>query len=157
MVQATVSLTRLNNFLNAEEIDTKAIGVDTNNKDHSIDAVNASFTWDQDTPIPTLSNITLELKKNSCVAIVGQVGSGKSSLLSAFIGDMNKVHGDVNVSGSIAYVPQVAWIQNAPLKYNVIFGQKLNQQVSVFFGKKIELFENILGLKNCHAFGFLKF
>ena len=60
---------------------------------------------------------------------IGQVGSGKSSLLSALIGDMVKKGGALSIDGAVAYVPQQAWIQNATLKYNVIFGKKPNSQV----------------------------
>ncbi len=81
LIQASVSLTRLNDFLNAEEIDKKAIGHETSSEDAAIESKNASFTWDASHHIPTLSNLNLHVKKSSSVAIVGQVGSGKSSLL----------------------------------------------------------------------------
>jgi len=55
----------------------------------------------------------------SLVAVVGNVGSGKSSLLSAMLGEMKTVSGHVNTIGKIAYVPQQAWMQNCSLK--VIF------------------------------------
>ena len=48
--------------------------------------------------------------------VVGSVGAGKSSLLSGFLGEMHKFNGNINVHGSVAYVPQQAWIQNATLK-----------------------------------------
>uniref|UniRef100_A0A8C7IGV6 Multidrug resistance-associated protein 1 n=1 Tax=Oncorhynchus kisutch TaxID=8019 RepID=A0A8C7IGV6_ONCKI len=60
----------------------------------------------------------------SLVAVVGHVGSGKSSLLSALLGEMEKLEGSVSVKGSVAYVPQQAWIQNATLKDNIVFGQE---------------------------------
>ncbi len=69
---------------------------------------NASFTWDTDLP-PSVSNISLKVKKGSFVAIVGRVGAGKSSLLSALTSDMEKIGGFVNVDGSCAYLPQQAW------------------------------------------------
>uniref|UniRef100_A0A8C1Z292 ABC-type glutathione-S-conjugate transporter n=1 Tax=Cyprinus carpio TaxID=7962 RepID=A0A8C1Z292_CYPCA len=62
------------------------------------------------------------LQRGSLVAVVGHVGSGKSSLLSAMLGEMEKKSGHVTVSGSVAYVPQQAWIQNATLKDNILFG-----------------------------------
>ena len=62
------------------------------------------------------------------MAVVGEVGSGKSSLLSALLGDMLKVEGTVNVCGSRAFVPQQAWIQNLTLKDNVLFGNTLNEE-----------------------------
>ena len=55
--------------------------------------------------------------------VVGRVGSGKSSLISAVLGEMHKLKGNVNVNGSMAYVPQQAWMQNATLKNNILFGK----------------------------------
>lgn len=52
-----------------------------------------------------------------------KVGSGKSSLVSAFLGEMTKVEGKVSVDGSVAYVAQTAWIINASLKDNVLMGR----------------------------------
>jgi ABC-type bacteriocin/lantibiotic exporter with double-glycine peptidase domain len=59
---------------------------------------------------------------------VGKVGSGKSSFLSALLGEMNKVSGLINTYGSISYVPQQAWIQNETVKNNIIFGNKLDEK-----------------------------
>ena len=56
-----------------------------------------TFQWTKD-DAPSLKNISLQIKKKKLVAIVGQVGSGKSSLLSAILGDMHKVKGSVNVN-----------------------------------------------------------
>jgi ABC-type bacteriocin/lantibiotic exporter with double-glycine peptidase domain len=68
----------------------------------------ASFAWSKDNVIPTLNNISLKIAKNKLIAIVGQVGSGKPSLLSALLGDIIKTEGKVNVNGSIAHFPQQA-------------------------------------------------
>ncbi|HEY6438058.1 MAG TPA: ABC transporter transmembrane domain-containing protein [Ignavibacteriaceae bacterium] len=78
--------------------------------------------------IPTLNNISLKIKRNKLIAIVGQVGSGKSSLLSALLGDMIKTEGKVNVNGSIAYVPQQAWILNTTLIENVLFMKPMDRK-----------------------------
>ncbi|KAI8804246.1 P-loop containing nucleoside triphosphate hydrolase protein [Cladochytrium replicatum] len=78
--------------------------------------------------VSTLRNIALEIPKGSLVAIVGAVGSGKSSLLNAMIGEMKKIHGYVIFSGSVGYAPQSAWIQNASLKNNVLFGLPYNRE-----------------------------
>jgi len=61
------------------------------------------------------------------VAVVGQVGSGKSSILSAILGDMEKIKGNVNVNGKVAYVPQQAWIQNETLRQNILFANDYNE------------------------------
>jgi ABC-type multidrug transport system fused ATPase/permease subunit len=73
LIQAQVSLTRLNGFLNAEEIDKKAIGHNTKDETNVLESDNASFTWDISQHIPTISNINLNIKKSSTVAVVGQV------------------------------------------------------------------------------------
>ena len=55
------------------------------------------FTWNLDQKEnPTLQNINLQIKKGQLVAIVGPVGSGKSSLISSFLGEMDKISGRVN-------------------------------------------------------------
>lgn len=65
----------------------------------------------------------MHAKKGSLVAVVGSVGSGKSSVVSAFLGEMERVTGVVKTNGTIAYVSQQAWIQNATLKDNILFGK----------------------------------
>jgi ATP-binding cassette subfamily C (CFTR/MRP) protein 1 len=64
-----------------------------------------------------LNNISLRVQRGSVVAIVGPVGSGKSSLVQGLIGEMTRVdtNGTVEFGGPIAYCSQVAWIQNASL------------------------------------------
>ena len=128
-----VSIRRVNEFLNVQEIDETAIGRNEN-REMPVVVDNASFKWDKDSPI-VLKNISIRVKRNKLVAIVGQVGSGKSSLLSALLGDLDKPKGTVNVSGSIAYVPQQAWIQNSTLRQNILFTNKYNEK---FYNKVIE-------------------
>uniref|UniRef100_A0A3P8NFW6 ATP-binding cassette sub-family C member 5 n=1 Tax=Astatotilapia calliptera TaxID=8154 RepID=A0A3P8NFW6_ASTCA len=74
----------------------------------------------------TLHQINLRIKKGSLVGICGGVGSGKSSLLSALLGQMTLLEGKVAVSGGFAYVSQQAWILNDSLKENILFGNKYN-------------------------------
>lgn len=63
---------------------------------------------------PTLSDINLNVPVGSLVAIVGSTGEGKTSLISAMLGELPAI-GDANVvvRGTVAYVPQVSWIFNA--------------------------------------------
>ncbi|KAG0213036.1 hypothetical protein BGX33_003167 [Mortierella sp. NVP41] len=76
---------------------------------------------------PTLVDINVEIARGQLTAIVGRVGQGKSSLLSAMIGDMYKRKGSVKVFGSVAYVSQQAWICNATLRDNIVFGKPFDQ------------------------------
>uniref|UniRef100_A0A8C9Z9C5 ATP-binding cassette sub-family C member 5 n=1 Tax=Sander lucioperca TaxID=283035 RepID=A0A8C9Z9C5_SANLU len=67
---------------------------------------------------------SLSIISGSLVGICGGVGSGKSSLLSALLGQMTLLEGNVAVSGGFAYVPQQAWILNESLKENILFGNE---------------------------------
>ncbi|KAJ6470798.1 P-loop containing nucleoside triphosphate hydrolase protein, partial [Mycena vitilis] len=76
-----------------------------------------------------LTNLRFDVPKGSFVAIVGKVGSGKVRLISfALIGEMRKTSGTVTFGGTIAYVPQTAWIRDATLRQNVIFGQEEDEE-----------------------------
>lgn len=57
---------------------------------------NGTFTWGEPTEAPILSNINLRISTGQLVAVVGTVGAGKSSLVSAFLGEMDKVSGRIN-------------------------------------------------------------
>ena len=62
------------------------------------------------------------MKKGELVAVVGDVGSGKSSLLAAIMGQMNQTKGTkMKIYGNISYVPQEAWLLNVLLKENIVF------------------------------------
>ena len=61
--------------------------------------------------------------KGCLVGVCGAVGSGKSSLLSAVLGQMILERGRVMVDGDFAYVSQQAWIINCTLRENILFGE----------------------------------
>uniref|UniRef100_H3AIJ4 ATP binding cassette subfamily C member 2 n=1 Tax=Latimeria chalumnae TaxID=7897 RepID=H3AIJ4_LATCH len=125
MVQTAVSLRRLEKFLGGGDLNSSAIHHDPN-ADSAISFSDASFSWDRNEG-PSVSDITLEIKPGKLIAVVGVVGSGKSSLVSAVLGEMEHLKGHVNVKGSVAYVPQQAWIQNTTLKENILFGSELDE------------------------------
>ncbi len=70
---------------------------------------------------PSLDNINLHVKHAQMVMVIGHVGCGKSSLAMAALGEMPIVSGKRSLKGSVAYVPQEAWIVNASVKDNVPF------------------------------------
>eukprot|EP00928_Gymnodinium_smaydae_P041463 TRINITY_DN2805_c0_g2_i1.p1 TRINITY_DN2805_c0_g2~~TRINITY_DN2805_c0_g2_i1.p1 ORF type:complete len:1130 (-),score=112.85 TRINITY_DN2805_c0_g2_i1:510-3863(-) len=87
-----------------------------------------SFSWAlQSAQLPTLRNITMELPRGELWAIVGEIGSGKSSILAAILGEIG-VTGDaqgglVSVLGaSRSYVAQEPMVMNATVRENVTFG-----------------------------------
>lgn len=75
-----------------------------------------------------LEGMDLHVGRNELVAVIGGVGSGKSSLLAALAGDMRKTGGEVILGADRAFCPQYAWIQNATVKQNILFGKELDKQ-----------------------------
>ncbi|PPS08136.1 hypothetical protein GOBAR_AA12505 [Gossypium barbadense] len=72
---------------------------------------------------PTLSNINLDIPVGSLVAVVGSTGEGKTSLISAMLGELPPIsEASVVIRGKVAYVPQVSWIFNATVRDNILFG-----------------------------------
>ena len=64
--------------------------------------------------------------QGSLVGVIGKVGSGKSSLLSAITAEMRKDHGDISVAcldKGFGLVAQEPWIQHATIKENIIHGK----------------------------------
>ncbi|XP_054155704.1 multidrug resistance-associated protein 1-like [Oppia nitens] len=142
-----VTFKRFNDFLNLDEHNNYVSNNnDSNDNNNMIDINGATLSWD--TPINddtistdikdhTLNQIDLHIREGMFVAIVGDVGSGKSSLLSAIIGDMELIDGSVNVRPGIqtAYVSQQAWIQNATIKQNIMFGKPFDEEL---YGRVID-------------------
>ncbi|XP_042161527.1 ATP-binding cassette sub-family C member 3 isoform X2 [Oncorhynchus tshawytscha] len=127
VVQASVSLKRIQDFLSHEELDPESVDRNNTATDSSVTVVNGKFTWAKQDP-PALHNINLMVPQGSLLAVVGHVGCGKSSLVSALLGEMEKLEGHISIRGSVAYVPQQAWIQNATLRDNILFGKAYNEQ-----------------------------
>ncbi|XP_071353063.1 ATP-binding cassette sub-family C member 5 isoform X2 [Trachinotus anak] len=74
--------------------------------------------------LSTLHCINLSVLQGKLLGVCGSVGSGKTSLMSAILGQMTVLEGSVAVKGRLAYVAQQAWILNATLRDNILFGQQ---------------------------------
>uniref|UniRef100_A0A4W4G6S1 ATP-binding cassette, sub-family C (CFTR/MRP), member 6a n=1 Tax=Electrophorus electricus TaxID=8005 RepID=A0A4W4G6S1_ELEEL len=110
-MQAIVSLRRLGKFLQQDELRPDCV-------------VREPYSPGECAVTMSHPPVNVEVPHGSVVAVVGHVGSGKSSLLSAMLGETEKRSGHVTVKGSVAYVPQQAWIQNTTLRENIVFGQE---------------------------------
>lgn len=149
MVDAKVALKRLQDFLMAEELQFEPV-VDPDSKE-AISIENGVFEWEDVTKNGPASNLStanllvnesttvldkvhsqlgplnISIPKGSLVAIVGPVGSGKSSLLNAIVGEMKYISGKVILGGSLGYSPQQSWIQNKNVKDNILFGRPFDE------------------------------
>jgi ATP-binding cassette subfamily C (CFTR/MRP) protein 4 len=95
-------------------------------------------------PPLTLSHISLKVRRGAFAAVVGPVGSGKSSLLMALLGELGPagavetaaapvlalapVPAPVRVEGRVAYVAQSPWIITASVRENVTFGLTFDEE-----------------------------
>ncbi|CAN1249285.1 ABC transporter C family member 2 [Linum perenne] len=122
VVTANVSIHRLEElFLSEERTLTKNPPLEPGVP--AISIKDGYFSWDSKAENPTLSNINLDIPTGSLVAIVGGTGEGKTSLVSAMLGELPALADTrVAVRGTVAYVPQVSWIFNATLRDNILFG-----------------------------------
>ncbi|XP_024398184.1 uncharacterized protein [Physcomitrium patens] len=75
----------------------------------------------------TLKGVTFEVQRGDLVAIVGAVGSGKSSLLLALLGEMECLAGESQIDRPAAFAPQQPWILNDTIRSNVLFGNKFDE------------------------------
>uniref|UniRef100_A0A8B9G8H3 Canalicular multispecific organic anion transporter 1 n=1 Tax=Amazona collaria TaxID=241587 RepID=A0A8B9G8H3_9PSIT len=125
LVQTNVSTVRLERYLAGEDLDTSAIH-HSPIEGSAVRFSEATFAWERDGDA-AIRDVNLDITPGSLVAVVGAVGSGKSSLVSAMLGEMEHIKGHINIQGSLAYVPQQAWIQNATLKDNILFGSELDE------------------------------
>ncbi|KAI9235213.1 MAG: P-loop containing nucleoside triphosphate hydrolase protein [Podila humilis] len=126
-----VATTRIQNYLLSEEIDETVIEREPENGQDDGRPVIEIKDGKPEEPVdysPTMTNINLAVAKGSLTAVVGRVGQGKTSLLSALIGEMYKRQGSVRIRGKLAYAAQQAWIINASLKDNITFGLEFDQE-----------------------------
>ncbi|GAA5830776.1 hypothetical protein JCM5353_002363 [Sporobolomyces roseus] len=140
LVEAYVSVGRLTDFLVAKELQADAVDIampsrDLKLGDELISVQQGDFTWHSVPSSPdavvhdnTLQDISLSVKKGELIAVVGRVGAGKSSLLSAVLGEMNKLDGQVKVRGTVAYTAQQPWIMGGTVKNNITFGYRYDHE-----------------------------
>ncbi|XP_077989379.1 ATP-binding cassette sub-family C member 9-like [Glandiceps talaboti] len=92
---------------------------------------NGSFSWCEDGSELHLSDINVKFQAGELTMIVGSVGSGKSSLLLAILGEMTLMSGKVKFNkehSRISYSAQKAWLQNDTLRNNILFGEPYEEE-----------------------------
>ena len=143
LTEGALSLERLSKFFSADEVVDYVERVPTTDKSSpAVRIKGGDFSWiegegagedsqdgaEKKAERGSLNNINVQIKEGELVAVVGPVGSGKSSLVSAILGELYKAGGEVAVKGSVAYVSQTAWIPNDSLKNVVLFGNDYEEK-----------------------------
>ncbi|XP_021820067.1 ABC transporter C family member 14-like isoform X2 [Prunus avium] len=127
--QAMISLGRLDRYMMSRELVEDAVERDEGcDSRTAVEVKNGAFSWDDESKEEDLKHINLNVNKGELTAIVGTVGSGKSSLLASILGEMHKLSGKVRVCGTTAYVAQTSWIQNGTIEENILFGLPMDRE-----------------------------
>uniref|UniRef100_A0A674EFY1 Cystic fibrosis transmembrane conductance regulator n=1 Tax=Salmo trutta TaxID=8032 RepID=A0A674EFY1_SALTR len=77
---------------------------------------------------PSLQNLSLTVKSEQLVAVIGPVGAGKSSLLSTILGELPHDKGVLKVKGQLTYASQQPWVFPGTIRSNILFGKELHPQ-----------------------------
>lgn len=146
LTEGKLSLERLSGFFSANEVVDYVQSVPVEDKGApAVSISNGNFAWtvgevetketktedngeEQKRERGSLKDVDLKVKEGELVAVVGPVGSGKSSLVSAILGELHLAGGEVAVKGRVAYVSQTAWIPNDSLKNVVLFGNAFEEK-----------------------------
>ncbi|TKS69724.1 Multidrug resistance-associated protein 9 ATP-binding cassette sub-family C member 12 [Collichthys lucidus] len=153
LAEAAVSISRLRKILLIQNPDPYLM--QKHNMDSAIMMKNATLSWTKpdrqlDSPpstangvnaykadempqyentetLPTLRNISFTLPKGNLLGVCGNVGSGKTSLISSILEQMHLLKGSVTADGTFAYVSQQAWIFHGTVQENILMGEPFDQ------------------------------
>ncbi|XP_073651455.1 ATP-binding cassette sub-family C member 4 isoform X2 [Tursiops truncatus] len=125
--EAVVSIRRIKNFLLLDEITQCNPQLPSDGK-MIVDVQDFTASWDKASETPTLRGLSFTVRPGELLAVVGPVGAGKSSLLSAVLGELPPSQGLVSVHGRIAYVSQQPWVFSGTLRSNILFGKKYEKE-----------------------------
>ncbi|XP_076648686.1 putative multidrug resistance-associated protein lethal(2)03659 isoform X2 [Halictus rubicundus] len=100
--------------------------INTNNGNSSMVLKNVCARWMADEEEDTLKNINIDLRQGELLAVVGQVGAGKSSLLNVILKELPVNSGTVQINGKIAYASQEPWLFAGSVRQNILFGKKMD-------------------------------
>uniref|UniRef100_A0A663MLG7 Multidrug resistance-associated protein 4 n=1 Tax=Athene cunicularia TaxID=194338 RepID=A0A663MLG7_ATHCN len=146
--EAVVSIRRIKNFLILDEVSHFKPQLHGNSENVILHVQDLTCYWDKSLESPALQQVSFTVRRGELLAVVGPVGAGKSSLLSAVLGELPKDKGLINVTGRIAYVSQQPWVFSGTVRSNILFDkeyekEKYEKVLKVCALKKdLELLEN---------------
>jgi ATP-binding cassette subfamily C (CFTR/MRP) protein 4 len=146
VAEARVSIGRLNKFMLYDETqiaqELKKLQQDkSNQKDNLVNGYtveqlsgdlgvfmkNATAKWSEASTENTLNNINITATPGKLVAIIGPVGSGKSSLFHVILQELTLSDGSLRINGEISYASQEAWLFAGTVRQNILFGLPMDK------------------------------
>ncbi|KAK1170047.1 multidrug resistance-associated protein 4-like [Acipenser oxyrinchus oxyrinchus] len=127
--ETMISIRRIKNFLILDEIVKPSVELHKEEKkDVLIHMKDVICYWDKNLDAPTLQNVSFTVNPGQLLAVIGAVGAGKSSLLSAILGELPQDQGDIKVKGKLTFAAQQPWVFSGTLRSNILFGLEYNPQ-----------------------------
>ncbi|KAF5273655.1 hypothetical protein FQR65_LT04655 [Abscondita terminalis] len=123
--ECRISFQRITTFLLSDEVQLNDYSINT---EYAVSIVNGSAKWNEHSDYFTLSKISCNIKFNSLTAIIGAVGSGKSSLFYVILQELPLLEGSLNVNSALSYCSQEPWIFSASVRNNILFGNKFDEE-----------------------------
>ncbi|CAA7408092.1 unnamed protein product [Spirodela intermedia] len=150
LIDAIISARRLSNFLSCPESNLR-LGQQSDELFHEDDSLpisnvegngadlrhmdvifqDAECVWsssNQEAQNVVLNCVNLRIPRGFLVAVIGEVGSGKSAMLNSILGEMRLLRGSISSHGTITYVPQVPWIMSGSVRNNILFGEEYDSR-----------------------------
>lgn len=119
-----VACKRLGKFFRLEEKNTARTNIGDKG---TIEIKKFSAKWNSECQKESLKDVTLTAKPGELVVVVGAVGSGKTCLLHALLGEIEKTGGECLTSGTKSYHPQEAWCFGGSIRENILLGAEFDE------------------------------
>uniref|UniRef100_A0A4W5MSA9 Multidrug resistance-associated protein 4 n=1 Tax=Hucho hucho TaxID=62062 RepID=A0A4W5MSA9_9TELE len=127
--ETRISVRRIKTFLLLDEIVKSKHGfLQEEKQEPNVEIQDLICYWDTSQDAPSLQNLSLTVKSEQLVAVIGPVGAGKSSLLSAILGELPYDKGVLKVKGQLTYASQQPWVFPGTIRSNILFGKALHPQ-----------------------------
>ncbi|XP_071243708.1 ATP-binding cassette sub-family C member 4-like isoform X1 [Salvelinus alpinus] len=129
LAETRISVRRIKTFLLLDEIVKSEHGfLQEEKQEPNVEIQDLICYWDTSQDAPSLQNLSLTVKSEQLVAVIGPVGAGKSSLLSAILGELPHDKGVLKVKGQLTYASQQPWVFPGTIRSNILFGKELHPQ-----------------------------
>ncbi len=169
-----ISLKRIKTFLTREDApESKTEESEVVTGDYAVLLKTKALTWTkvnenkEGEKLFALRNLDLCVKPFTLNMIIGNIGSGKTALLSAILGELRfleipqdveelrifKTENNIVTNGNIAYVPQNPWLQKKSVRENILFGKDFDPAYYKKCLEACDLLVDINTFKNGDKYG----
>ncbi|XP_039258783.2 ATP-binding cassette sub-family C member 4-like isoform X1 [Styela clava] len=131
---SNISMKRIQKYLLMDEFSNIRNDLKSNSdREVHVELENFTGKWELNDDAKRRSDITLNcvnvrVDAGKLVAVIGPVGAGKSSLLSAILGELPAAKGKATVHGNVVYSNQVPWIFSGTVRENILFSEEFDQE-----------------------------